>query len=136
MDADLNKEFVEMMQSPEYGILPEDAVFHVVINKYQPAKAQGRHVTFYQNENERPDHTAFNQQLLESARETGLFYASNSKKDVIAKAAMLIHDFGGDFELEQEHFITECPNGRRVNTIRCSIGMVLIRLRFPAVRIR
>lgn len=116
MDADLSKEFIDMMRDDEYGIVSKNTELHVVVNEYKPAAAQARQATFYQDPDGRADHVAFNETLTNWGLEKGLFYASNSRKDVIKKASLLITKLGGDGELEQEHFITECE-GRRVITV-------------------
>lgn len=116
MDADLNKEFVDLMRDPDFGILPVDRKINVIVNKYRPAKEQQRQVTLYQDTDGKGDTSAFVESLISEAKTEGLFYASNSKVDVLKKAATIIEDMGGDGQLEHEHFITEV-NGRRVITI-------------------
>lgn len=116
MDADLTKEFVDLMRNPDFGIIPPTARINVVINQYKPAEVQKRQVTLYQDPDGRGDASAFIEALVTEARERGLFYASNSKMDVLRKASTLITSLGGDGELEHEHFITEVA-GRRVITV-------------------
>ena len=117
LDADLNKSFVELMCSPEFGIVPPDIDINVIVNEFKPAEMQKRHVTMYQDMDGAPDNNAFNEKLIECAREDGLFYATNSKADAINKASLMLKVMGGDSEIEQEHFISELPDGRRVITV-------------------
>lgn len=116
MDADLNKDFVELMRDRDFGILPFDIPINVIINKYRPAKEQNRKVTLYQDTDGKGDTASFVEALVNEAKVSGLFYASNSKVDVLKKAATIIEELGGDGGIEQEHFITEV-NGRRIITI-------------------
>lgn len=117
LDADLNKQMVDLMRSPAFGIIPQDMNVNVIINEYKPAQAQGRKITLYQDMDGKPDHNAYNEMLMEQAREDGLFYATNSKGDAVKKAALILKVLDGDHEIEQDHFMSELPDGRRVITI-------------------
>lgn len=116
MDADLNREFVEMMLEPDFGLITKEMQINVVINEYKPAAMQGRQVTLYQDPEGKADHVAFNESLVNWGKQNGLFYASNSKVDVIKKASIMIDQLGGDGEIEREHFMTEIGD-RRIITV-------------------
>lgn len=117
LDADLNKSFVDMARSPEFGIFDPETDIHVMINEYKPAEIQQRKVTLYQDLDGAPDNNAYNAMLIQSARDGGLFYATNSKGDAVKKTALIIQQLGGDYEIEEEHFISEVEGGRRVISI-------------------
>lgn len=118
MDADLTPEYVEMFRHPEFGLISNDVKINVVENLYRPPAVEERQVVLYQDFQDKPDHAAFTEKVVDTGIKEGkgFFYAGNSKGDVIKKASLLVGQLGGDEILEEEHFITEV-GGRRVITI-------------------
>lgn len=118
MDADLNEEMIDLMYNSKFGILDKDKEMHLVENNFKPAKEKGSGIELYKNHEEKADANAFTKKLLDVVYEQGhgTFYASNTRKDVLKKASLLIKKFGGDPIIAEEHFITEVA-GRRIITI-------------------
>lgn len=116
MDADLTSEHIDEAFNPEHGIFAQGTPVHVVVNQYKPAAEQEREVVLYKHEDDKPAEAQFLERLYDEGTKRGVFYASNSKGDVLRKAALMIKKLGGDPHIESEHFITEVA-GRRVITI-------------------
>ena len=125
LDADISANYLQLMLSEEFGFGFGDREIHLVDNSYKPAASQSRVINEYLTPEGKPDEKLFLSNLLNDAKNAGLFYGSNSKGDCLKKAAFLIHELSDKTDADElheqsiiaeEHFITEVA-GRRVITL-------------------
>jgi hypothetical protein len=116
MDADMSKDIIVFLAEGEFSLFPEKPNFHVIVNKYLPAK--GKKLNIYRDavDINKPDRLSFVLDFREAIKDSGVFYASNSRNNILFMAAQAVEVLGGDPELSEEHFITDFGD-KRVITI-------------------
>lgn len=108
MDADFQAFHVEFLKTID--LIRAETKINVVLNTHQPAK--GNKVTLLQDGDGRADELSLLARMVDTARQGGLFYASNSVKDVELKAEQVLRELGHNLPVKKGDFILEV-GGRR-----------------------
>lgn len=108
MDADLQASHIKFLQ--EMLVLNPKSPIQVELNTFQPAK--GHVAEVLEDSDGRPDELGLLERMAEEARVTGLFYASNSVRDVELKAEQVANELGLSLRVQKGDFILKA-GGRR-----------------------
>lgn len=110
MDADLQPFHIQFLR--DIQLIRPDTNINVVLNLYRAA--EGRELNILETIEGRPDELTLLKKMVEAARVGGMFYASNSVKDVELKAEQVLKELGHDINVNHGDFIHEFGHRRAI----------------------
>lgn len=110
MDADIQPFHIEFLKSIK--LIRDETPINMVLNLRR--SAEGREINILETIEARPDELTLLKQMVEASRVGGMFYASNSVKDVELKAEQVLKELGHDVNVNHGDFIIEFGNRRAV----------------------
>lgn len=108
MDADFQAFHVEFLQSMK--VIAQSKQLNVELNIHQPAK--GHQIDLLVDSDGRGDELTLLERMATAAKQSGIFYASNSVKDVELKAEQIIQELGHTVRVQKGDFMLEIDNRR------------------------
>lgn len=110
MDADVQPFHIQFLK--DIALIRDDVALNVVLNVRK--SAQGRDIDVLQTIEGRQDELTLLKRMVAKARVGGMFYASNSVKDVELKAEQVLRELGHDIPINHGDFIIEFDNRRAI----------------------
>jgi hypothetical protein len=110
MDADIQPFHIEFLK--EILLIRPTTNINVILNVRK--SAQGRTLNVLETIDGRPDELTLLKRMVEASNKGGMFYASNSVKDVELKAEQVLREMGYDVNVNHGEFIVEFDNRRAI----------------------